>query len=235
MKISIVIPQLFYDTIARVIPGVIVLVLVEAYGAIGPDQTAAIKPELTSVVEAIGRGAVLVIIAYVIGWMLSGLTWPSHEPKHITTESFSENSLDSHDRKPLSLRSQYQWIRLAHAEAGFRIVKLRAEARMLEAIRTAFALSTPVAGLLLLAKLLDFDLLFIEASTWRLSVLLFTSLVSTLVIYWRLERKAWDNYKGNISRIYKLLHDDENPIPIDSYTQWPPNNYMRQTCKDADY
>jgi len=233
MKISIVIPQLFYDTIARVIPGVVVLVLVEAYGTIGPDQKAVIKPEFTSVVEAIGNGAVLVLIAYVVGWILSGLTWFSHEPKHITTESFSEEPPDSYDQMP-SLRSQYQWIRLAHTEAGLRIVKLRAEARMLEAIRTTFVLSTSMAGILLLVKLFHVDLLFIEASTWRLSVLLFMSFAFAIVIYWRLERNAWDNYKGNISRIYKILHDNKNPIPIESYIQWPSNNNIQQTRKDTD-
>ena len=254
MKVSMVIPQLFYDFIARVIPGVIVFFLVEVYSVI-LNYSIEIIPDSHGLFVAVGRGVELAILAYVIGWILGGFIWCSHEPKYITNESFKQKDMKSavirwilsiwswfcapnntsknkskedntqkSTSEGLSLRSQYQWIRLAHPEAGFRIVKLRAEARMLEAIRTSFTLSFLGSGLLLLSKYMGYVLLPSRASIGHLVVISIVSLGAAIIIFKWIEKRAWNNYKGNISRIYELLHDNDNPIPVPPYNQWPPKN-----------
>jgi hypothetical protein len=223
MNISVVIPQLFYDAIARVIPGAVALVLAEVYGSIFLISAES-KLGQYSLIEALGRGVELAIIAYVIGWILSGLTWPTFHPSDKANAPPSQESGKS-DNGELSSRNKYQWIRLAHPEAGYRIVKLRAEAKMLESIRSAFVLSSIVAIILLVATQLDFSKLKNEAFILPLTLMLITSFGSALVIYNRIEREAWNRYTGNIASIYQLLHDKDNPIPFSTFSYWPPRTF----------
>jgi hypothetical protein len=130
MKFSIVIPQLFYDLIARVLPGFFFLLILSLgipnvmtqIPLSGSDGT-------ENVMDSVGKGVVVAALSYLLGWVLLSFTCCS---KRKPMRAKNERNNDSK-----SLNKKYQWIRLSHPAAGFRIVKLRAEARMLETSRTA--------------------------------------------------------------------------------------------------
>jgi hypothetical protein len=216
MRFSITIPQIFYDMIARVIPGVVALWIARLY-APSFGGSVFFTSGGTGALAALGRGAQYLIACYLLGWILHGLTWSSREPTHVTQEPLPDTEVqagtaDEAKERPTpepSERSQYQWIRLAHSEAGFRLVKLRAEARMLEAVRTALFLGC-FTGLLLLV-LNWAGVTCVEASGAQLLATAVVALALAIVIQARLENHAWRNYRGNITRIYQLLHDENDP------------------------
>jgi hypothetical protein len=222
MNLSVTIPQVFYDLVARVIPGFAWLIVMQLYA---PGAFATLMPtsagDSRGVVPALGRGIGYAVACYLIGWILHGLTWGSMRKRtksakkktgHNSENTAAKDRARTTKIKP-SLSKKYQWIRLANPAAGFRIVKLRAEARMLETTRTALFLSAAPIIVLILVKVTSVDVLRTEVSIVRLSITLLLTLAAALVIWLKLERRAWANYRGNISSIYGVLHNEADPIP----------------------
>ncbi|NTW53282.1 MAG: hypothetical protein HGB15_00640 [Chlorobaculum sp.] len=118
MKFSLVIPQLFYDAIARIIPGAVLILLIDGY-----EQCTNISLFFTrvgglSAVESFGARIVYGLIAYIFGLLLSGLVWPSKKPVKLTWEHSSAIA-PTKESSGKSIRDCYQWIRLAYQEPGF--------------------------------------------------------------------------------------------------------------------
>lgn len=193
MNVSLTIPQLFYDFIARVLPGFLFLYVLRAcLAGTGIDPSSVITVQSGTSVENVFAGLGFLAICYFAGWFLRGLRWPNLQP-HETT----------------GFRTMYQRVRLQHPESGFRIVKLRAEARLLEASRTGMLM---VGGLALAAwafrgtQLVAGD--SISHGIWALRVGL---PVLVGVVFLRRERGIWRTYRGNVEKLHSLIIGDGYP------------------------
>ena len=98
------------------LPGFLFLVGLRACLAgtrVDPSPVLAVQSATSvgNVLEGLG----FLVLCYFSGWLLRGVRWPNVQP----------------DESP-EFRTMYQRVRLQHPESGFRIVKLRAEARLLE-------------------------------------------------------------------------------------------------------
>ncbi|NTW53281.1 MAG: hypothetical protein HGB15_00635 [Chlorobaculum sp.] len=83
---------------------------------------------------------------------------------------------------------------------------------MLKASRAAFQLSVIAGAVLLAYAATKHGNTSVTISVWKVRLLLMGSLVSALIIFFWLEMPSWDNYEGNIRRIYNLLHDVDDPV-----------------------
>jgi hypothetical protein len=163
--------------------------------------------ETDNVIDSFGKGIAIVALSYALGWVFLSFTFLSKRDPML--KKIEENSGSK------SLDTEYQWIRLSHPPAGFRIVKLRAEARMLEASRTAMIavilIAIPYAEYLSVVSVISADRTLYVINWIRLIVMLIVA--SFLCIGFSLrEKNAWKNYWGNIHTIYKILHDTSDPV-----------------------
>ena len=206
MKFAVVVPQLFYDLIARVLPGLLFLLFItSAFPGIPNHVIPSTLPADSNLVDSLGRGFCYIALCYFLGWLFFAFTCASHR------ESVREEYEKEGDRK--SLNAKYHWIRLTHPAAGFRIVKLRAEARMFETTRTAMLLVAAlclVSGLSLLVPSLRSTGAVLSARR----VLVMLAAIVSAVGFRKCERRAWDYYWGNIRSIYKTLHDSHDPVTL---------------------
>lgn len=206
MKFSIIIPQLFYDLIARVLPGFFFLLILVMGIPDVMSQILLFRPnETDNVIDSFGKSVAIIALSYALGWVFLSFTFLSKRDPML--KEIEKNSGSK------SLDAEYQWIRLSHPPAGFRIVKLRAEARMLETSRTAM-----IAVILIIIFYSVY--LKVESSSGRtqdmivgirLIVMLIVSSVLCFGFFLR-EKNAWKNYWGNIHSIYDLLHSTGDPI-----------------------
>jgi hypothetical protein len=204
MKFSIVIPQIFYDVIARVLPGLLFIIIL--YLAFPNEMIMKLEfiksGQGNNFIDSLGKGILLIIISYFLGWIFSSLIYLPYE-EDIRKKKEKENEK--------SLKEKYQWIRLSHPAAGFRIVKLRAEARMLETSRTTVTFASVVVIIYELYSN-KFEICILNNISWvRIIIILLTAILICFSFYYR-EKKAWENYWGNIQTIYKLLHDKTDLI-----------------------
>ncbi len=202
MNISVTIPQLFYDFIARILPGFLFLFMLNfelATVNINISDFVFIDSSANSMatfINALG----FVVLSYFGGWILSAFIFSDME------NFFREYC--SHNEKTYSMYELYDMqhkIRLKSESAGFRIVKLRAEARMLES--SAIAMFMTVGITLLLFSLFKLSLTeFYNQSylTW------FFKLIIPLVMamsFQRLGKKAWDRYFGNVINHFEIIFE----------------------------
>jgi len=162
-----------------------------------------------NVMDSAGRGVAVVAVSYLLGWVFLSFTWCSKQ------EPMRKKHQESGDSEPLY--TKYQRIRLSHPAAGFRIVKLRAEARVLETSRTAMIA-------VILISILYVEYMVVASLIWGKSVLgqmdwirvlvgLVVAVVLCVGLYLR-EEKAWDSYWENIRSIYNLLHGTHDPDKV---------------------
>lgn len=203
MNFSIVIPQIFFDFIARVIPGLIFILLLSlGFPALGIDIFRNETSCAGNFIDSLGQGVGYATLSYFLGWLFSALTLASKQNK-------IREHYEKKDNNKKQLNDKYQWIRLSHPEAGYRIVKLRAEARMLEATRTAMLIIIIISILyLLFFTFLDNTILV----SWSRSVTVIILAAISASSFRRLETKLWVYYWGNIDIVYKILHDKIDPV-----------------------
>jgi len=204
MKFSLTVPQLFYDVIARVLPGFFFLILLKVL-----MQDTGISLEVFRIsptdnaVMTLGYGLGYLFIFYLTGWLLEASVFLSTEKKIKHKFNRQINYENVWLGENIKIDDMFQLLRLRHPEAGFRVVKLRAEARMLESTRCAmyFIILT-----FLVICLLGYSGFFvierISPLSWGIKFIV------PLIIFERLrklEKPAWKRYFGNVSRIYKLI------------------------------
>ncbi len=202
MNLSIVVPQIFYDLYARVLPGLIfLLVLSLGFPELNMYIGAHGSTGINNLVDSLGQGFGYAALSYFFGWLFSAFT--------LASKRKAIHNIYSKKDDPKTLNAKYQWIRLSNSEAGFRIVKLRAEARMFEATRTAmFAIIIFSAAYLLLFPLLD----LIEQVSWTKGITIIVLALIAAIGFRKCEIKAWDYYWGNVCIIYDILHDKKDPV-----------------------
>lgn len=205
MSFSVTIPQLFYDLIARVLPGFLFIILIRvAFAWSGLQILALFDSNSENFVKTIGSGIGYLIISYFLGWTFRAFTFWSFEAG--VRNGYGPKKQEGEE--PLSLSGMYQQIRLKHAAAGFRIVKLRAEARMLETTRTAMAVVVLIVVLHFLYSVAAHDPFDPAARSTEIAAgIIAAFLLLALLIS---EKRAWDQYYGNIPAIYELVKS----IPI---------------------
>ena len=204
MNLSITIPQIFYDLIARVLPGFFFLLALKiVMSGSGLDLHIFGVAENSNFAASLGNGLGYFFLFYLVGWLLSSFK----------IFSFGKAVRDEHEKKwqknnpseddKLTLSKMFQRLRIKNQEVGFRIVKLRAEAKMIECTRTAMGFVTllvPVLFVLDKKGLLVFA--DVSMAVW-LAKLIVPMLI--FVALFRLERGAWNRCFGNISTLYEIV------------------------------
>jgi hypothetical protein len=199
MQFSVSIPQLFYDLIARAIPGSLFLIML-SYEISGTGINA---PSLTNLSDDLLSVTLFVlasgIMSYLMGWVLQSFSFLSAE-RNIKKEY---DSILKSQKITLPIREMYDWIRIKNEAAGFHILKRRAEARMLESARVGmFYVSWIALGLVLLSVLKLLPTSSTSALEWTIKVAI--PIILTFA-FWKHERHAWQGYYSNTISNYKIL------------------------------
>lgn len=207
-----VIPQIFYDLIARVIPGATVLLLgyLTLFGPTGAIKSFFIESSQKNIFN-FGTFIPIFILAYILGFILREL-WVIAFKKiqKKWTSQLKEDQIESaidyhnkirviHGKKPLNVKKgdlppihiMHDQIRLFSDSEGYRLLKLRAEQRLCH---------TLVIGVLLLA-MINVGCWITEAKLFILErVLLAIILPMVIYIFWRRGYKFERYYEhGNIA------------------------------------
>lgn len=193
MSLSLTIPQLFYDLIARVLPGFLFLFVLHAcLAGTSIDPGSIITVQSATSVGNVLEGLGFLVLCYFAGWFLRGLRCLNLQPDEST-----------------DFRTMFQRVRLQHPESGFRLVKLRAEARLLEASRTGMFL---VGGLALLAWVFrGTDLVAGDSLPHSIWILRVGLPVLVGFVFLRPERGVWKAYRGNVKKLHSLIFDEGLP------------------------
>jgi len=196
MSISVTIPQLFYDLIARMVPGCLFLVLLALeFSGVGNGQAIQDLASGNSVATLLA-GIIGGIFSYLVGWVLHAFTFRSAQGR-------SKAAVEARAGGALSTSEMYNRIRIENETVGFRVTKLRAEARMLETCRTGMVLAVVVAlSLMLLEALAVLPTSGQSGPVWAAKVGVPFILGAA---FWKCERPAWEKYFGNIVSHYRLL------------------------------
>jgi 8-oxo-dGTP pyrophosphatase MutT (NUDIX family) len=197
MNISVTIPQIFYDLIARVIPGFLFLFMLN-FILSGTKFEVSVSVSSDGSMAILTNAVVYVILSYLAGWMFRAATFGSVRDE---VKKEHESKLTLQGNLP-SMSKMYQKIRIENEAVGFRIVKLRAEARMLETSRTGMIYITLISLCLLLGQLV------LSTSLKQSPVIWGTKLCIPAVLaiaFRKCERRAWNNYFGNILANYEIL------------------------------
>ena len=207
MNISIIIPQVFYDVIARIMPGFFFCVLALLSFPEWKDYLSPLAHAgEINLAESVGHGVVYAALCYLLGWLFSAYQLGSKR----------EDTREKHQiiAGNKSFKKMYQWIRLSHPTAGFRIVKLRAEARMFQATRTAtiVVVVLAVAYVVVLLAFFSPSVWPLDRAFWLRPLLGVLIAVLSFFGFGRCEEKAWNYYWGNVLVVYDALHDDKNPV-----------------------
>lgn len=155
MNLSVTIPQVFYDLIARVLPGFFFFFL---FKTVVYDTSITINvlknTGSENFISSLGNGLGYLFIFYLVGWLLHAFTFCSYEKKIKNKFEKKINEENEKKQESTSFTDMYQILRIINPNVGFRIVKLRAEARMIECTRTGMILlAFLVLSLFLLVKL----------------------------------------------------------------------------------
>lgn len=213
MNVSLTIPQLFYDMIARVFPGFLFLFMMRVC-LVGTfiDPSSIILSGSTTSWGLVLDGIEFMVLCYFAGWSLRGLTWPDLRP----------------DEKKHDLKTKFQRIRLQHPEAGYRIVKLRAEAKLLSSSRTGMLITSILALFAwIFHKTEEVSSLSIPHYSWSLRIGL--PLLLGIIFYGR-EKRWWGHYCGNVKKLHKLIIEDGYPRK-----EIIPQNGNKVTIMDKKY
>jgi hypothetical protein len=193
MNLSATIPQIFYDIIARIYPGFLFLIslrIIFFFLGITSIFFEITQPE--TAFQALFNTIGFLILCYILGWVLA------------TISIYGLNDMMDEFKKGKNneLNKQFQSIRLVNEPAAFRILKLRAETRMLECNRNAMAIIFVFINISLILN--SIGLIKITELTW-LSLFFFLSGL-LIFIFDKAMRKAFCDYTGNIEIIYKIIY-----------------------------
>jgi hypothetical protein len=217
MKVSIVIPQLFYDLISRILPGILFLSFIMIFMPNVFKQIIIINISgAKNFIDSIGYGVLITIYSYFLGWLFNSLSFISKEDKIFNEKKGDNESITPtkiKERKTLS-NKKYHWVRLNNLDAGFRIVKLRAEARMLEAVQFSMILFVLIYLIYIIYNAFIPAMNIDRDSTQRIMMMITAFIMPACFFtgcFFHAE-KAWQSYWGNIDIIYDILHDKNDRV-----------------------
>ena len=225
-----VIPQIFYDLIARVVPGATILLL-GYLTLLGP--TKAIHTFFVEVSQKntfkLGTYIPLFIVAYILGFILRELwvivykkipkKWTCSEKgqKKEQRKGQIESAIDYHNKiraihgkKPLGVKKDdlppihimHDYIRLFSDSEGYRLLKLRAEQRLCHAL---------VIGVLILA-MMNVGCWINDAKLFILERVLLVMLFPVIIyVFWRRSHKFGNYYEQGTCTQWLLLNFPVKP------------------------
>lgn len=200
MKFSVTIPQLFYDLIARVIPGFLFYCVFKflIFG-LNINIPIILNNSQSNFASTIGTGVGVIVIFYFLGIILNSFVFMSFKEK--IKVKYSVDIKDKFNGQKLN--DLYQCIRLENEGAGFRLVKLRAEAKFVDILRSSLFILLIVFSIYSLLNFLH----ILDISNINIYDFVAKFLISVLIIIGlRIqEKKCWDRYYGNIVRIYPII------------------------------
>ena len=217
MPLSVV-PQVFYDLIARVVPGAVVaimwyLTILGPKKAINTLITILSKQNLIS----LWSFALLIMLAYVLGFILNGLwdltfrkikrkTSEERKSRHLRSniaqydrirKCFGRPGLEfGHEDLP-SIHTMHDHLRLRSDSEAYRLVKLRAERTLCEALFTGIFL-LPIVNILFWYN--DGNLLMLDRIALELVVIV------AILTFWRGVNKLGKFYVGGTCTSWLLLN-----------------------------
>ena len=190
MSISIIIPQIFYDIIARVLPGYLFIFTLgtSIYNdAFWFNQFECSQTNSFYIFFIIIN---IFILSYFAGWILRTISY--HGMDHMIAKIKQDSP---------TIGEKYQMIRFKNPDAGFRIIKLRAEVRMLEASRNGLILISMLSILQFIIDKSDLSSPILWIFVTKFIVLLLLAMIFQKAI-----GPAFHNYIGNISSVYELMN-----------------------------
>lgn len=126
VNVAVTIPQIFYDLIARVMPGFFFL---KGWEVIFGQEALAFENSDRNWADVTFSGIAYLAICYLVGWLLASPATVLEARRALKTE---EDGFAETDPRQWNIYCKYDWIRMEHPATGFRIVKLRAEHRMMQ-------------------------------------------------------------------------------------------------------
>ncbi len=158
MNIQVTIPQLFYDLIARVLPGFYFL---KVWEVIFNKELFSFESS-NNWAQITFTGVAYIAISYVIGWILASPAY-LFELKRNSSKSKKDKTFKDpyYWKQPVKWRTyiKHDWVRLIHEPSGFRLVKLKAEKRMIKSLLTATILIfTIMITLFSLSNFFNYDI-----------------------------------------------------------------------------
>lgn len=217
MNMAIAVPQLFYDQIARVLPGFLFIFMMQILLNIslnGKDfqLTNMWLNSPDSFWGSLYIGIAYFICSYYMGWILGIISNIKPFCKYSVDNRIKIYSDDALKVDKYPLNKKYQKIRLVNENAGFRIVKLRAEAKMLEASRTGMCIMTVLMYLLFIhnfgyERLLYFKI-FCTYNIIEQSLTFLIPLIMTFIFENAIERSV-RFYTNNVEVHYDLMFNEE--------------------------
>lgn len=231
------VPQITYDIIARILPGFVFFSLallstttIETYNVVIDGKTISVKGlmlfGLVDLEISFFSTVLFIIVCYFLGWLFYRSKSEDrektkekifHKLDHNSLEKINnhlsgqKSQLNNHNIGSSLLREMYHYVRLNDSAAGLRLVKLRAEVRMWESIKS-------MRKYLLFVYLftsLTFGLMRSNAPSLNDENIIWTliklSILFFLIFCFRLFQKhtsivsLWEKYWNNIVSHYKLL------------------------------
>ena len=181
MDFSLTIPGVFYDLIARVIPGFYLLIATRIFVPRAYEFFRAIDVGSKEGLAALGAILAAIVTCYLLGWILHGLALLTRLADRLRPKEGKEER----DR-------QYDVLRLENESVGYRVLKLRAEATMLSTCLVATAV----------VFLADVALSWHE---WSLAGRALAYLLLAASFH-QAHAAAWERYCGVVKLDYQLVH-----------------------------
>ena len=204
MKISVTIPQLFYDIIARVLPGFLFYCILQ-FLLMGYNFSVLTIIHISGInfIATIWSGIGLIIIFHITGVVLTSFIFESYQKK---VKNEFENTVNE-KYNDLSVNDLYQCIRLKNEAAGFRLVKLRAEARFLDISRSMLCY---IGGTFIVYNTIIW-LTKIDWPNQSIQFFIFKCIALIIMIFGfrHQEEKSWKRYYGNVVRLYPIICVDD--------------------------
>lgn len=205
MNVQVTIPQLFYDLIARVIPGFFFLKtweIVFGQEALGFESA-------NNWAEVTFSGIAFIAICYLIGWLLSSPAYFFEMLKSHSLKNYDASKIQGNPEK-WGDHTKYDWVRLFHEPTGYRIVKLRAERRML---KSALAGAVLIIILILLSPFLsylkDMEGLFEVDYPFLKSIVLALVIMGFMVGVFKLNMQYYRSVRNHFWLLWQMKQDEK--------------------------
>jgi hypothetical protein len=217
MNMAIAVPQVFYDLIARVLPGFLFLFMMRLWLiSLNFDDVQLANIWFNFPDKFLGSLYFVItyfIFSYYMGWILSILSGMKPFYKYGVDYMISRHSVKPSKMNNYFLADKYQKIRLENENVGFRIVKLRAEAKMLEASRTGLCFMTVLMFLSFIydfwQHIEDFHLYFADIIALLGKSLMFLIPLIMALLFEKTIAGAVQMYIGNIEIHYDLMFNEK--------------------------
>jgi len=204
VKLAGLIPQVYYDVIARIIPGF--AVGVTAYLAYAGPRPA--LDGLLSFLSAVARSAsaTLVVVglvgiaSYLLGIMLSGVAHSFGLRQRL--DMLAKRGVDAQNQGPAEIAT-YDRIRWENADVGDRLTKVRAECRMCDTLISGWSILILVNPCFLLV-----------ASSLSRVLKVEIALVVLIVAAYSQRRRTYDHWRTALANYKGLLDSGSDSDPI---------------------